>query len=151
VAAKAGVSKGGLLHHFPTKMALLEAMIDRRASVRKASINKIFLELPDEPSRLVKAYVLSILYRDRRPDRVGAPLLAAIAYNPELVKPVRETIKKIYADFASSAVKFERAAIIALAADGLWLQEILSISPFSEEQRNKVIEELFKLLEEGVA
>jgi hypothetical protein len=44
---------------------------------------------------------------------------------------------------------FERAAIIALAADGLWLQEMLSISTFTEEQRVKIIEELLRLADES--
>ena len=150
VAAKAGVSKGGLLYHFPTKVALLEAMIARRIMIREESRKRACSELPDGPTREVKGYVLSALFRDQSADRIGAPILAALAHNPKLVEPVREAIRKLYAGFISSGAKFEQAAIIALAADGLWLQEILSISPFSKEQRNNVIEELLRLADEGI-
>lgn len=151
VAAKAGVSKGGLLYHFPTKVALLEAMISRRIKIREESRKRACSELPDGPTREVKGYVLSaLLFRDQNADRIGAPILAALAHNPKLVEPVREAVRKLYAGFISSGAKFEQAAIIALAADGLWLQEILSISPFSKEQRNNVIEELLRLADEGI-
>ena len=149
VAAKAGVSKGGLLHHFPTKVALLEAMIKRQIKIKQDARKKISEELPDGPTRQLKGFLLSVQYRDRGSDRLGASLLAAVAHNPKLNEPVREIVKEVYSEFASPGIKFERAAIIALAADALWMQEMLSISPFNEEQRNKIIEELLKLLEEG--
>lgn len=149
VAAKAGVSKGGLLHHFPTKVALLEAMIQRQIRIHQEAQQKIYSELPEGPARKVKSFVLSALYRDRSYDSLGASLLAAVTHNPRLNEPVREVVRKVYGEFASVGMRFERAAIIALAADALWLQEMLSISPFSEEQRNRIIAELLRLLEEG--
>lgn len=148
VAAKAGVSKGGLLHHFPTKAALLEAMISQLIEARVESREKIWSELPDSPTRKLKALVLSSLLRDKKADRVGAPLLAALAHDPKLAEPVREAIRKAFAEIVSPGVKFERAVVLALAADGLLLQEILSVSPFTEKQRAKVVEELLRLTDE---
>lgn len=150
VAAKAGVSKGGLLHHFPTKVALLEAMIKRLIDLRRKSRNEIWKGLPDSPTRGLKAFMLSTLLRDKESDQVGAPLLAALAHNPKLAEPVREAIKMAFSEIISPGVKFEKAALLALAADGLLLQEILSISPFTDEQRNMVIEELMRLADENI-
>jgi AcrR family transcriptional regulator len=150
VAAKAGISKGGLLHHFPSKEALLEAMINRLIETRKESRNKIWGELPDSPTRGLKAYMLAALLRDKKYDRVGAPLLAPLAHNPKLAEPVREALGRIYAEIVSSGVKFERAAVLALAADGLLMQETLSISPFTEEQRSRIVDELLRLADMAV-
>lgn len=150
VAARAGVSKGGLLHHFPTKVALLEAMIKRMIETRQEERKRICEELPDGPTRQIKGFVLSVLNRDRGHDRLGASLLAAVAHNPRLNEPVRDIVREVYDGFASPGYRFERAAIIALAADALWLKEMLSISPFNEEQRNNIIKELLRLLDEGM-
>jgi AcrR family transcriptional regulator len=150
VAARAGVSKGGLLHHFPTKEALLKAMIDRLIGAREDKRKKILNQLPDEPARELKAYILSGLVRDPKADRMGAPILAALAHNPKLAEPIREIIKKRYAEFVSKGLKFERAIVLALATDGLLFQEVVSLSPFTEEQRKKVIEELLRIAEEGI-
>jgi hypothetical protein len=42
----------------------------------------------------------------------------------------------------------ERAAVIALATDGLQLLECLSASPFTPEERTKIIEEMLSLAKE---
>jgi AcrR family transcriptional regulator len=148
VAAKAGVSKGGLLHHFPTKVALLETMINRLIEVRNESRQKIFRELPESPTRMLKAYMLAALLRDKKYDRVGAPLLAPLAHNSKLAEPVRKAIRKAYDEIVSEGVKFERAAALILAAEGLLIQETLSISPFTEKERNMVVDELLRLADE---
>ncbi len=149
VAAKAGVSRGGILHHFPTKVTLLEAMISRLIEARMGSREKIWGELPDSPARGLKAQVLSALLRDKR--SVGAPLLAVLAHDPRPTEPVREAIRRSYTEIAPPDVKFEKAAVLALAADGLVLLELLRVSPFSEEQRSKVAEELLRIADEVVA
>jgi AcrR family transcriptional regulator len=151
VAAKAGVSKGGLLHHFPTKAALIEGMINRLIKTREESRKKMWSELPDGPARRVKAFTLSAVLRDKKSDRVGGSLLAILAHDPKLSEPIRKVVRKVYAEIASEGVRFERAAALALAAEGLVLYEVLSISPFTEGQRSKIIEELLRLADEEAA
>ena len=151
VAARAGVSKGGLLHHFPTKEALLDAMIGRLIEKREESRKRVLDDLPDGPTRELKAYIMSGLVRDQKADRVGAPILAALAHNPKLAEPIREIIKKRYAEFVTKGIKFERAIVFALAADGLLFHEVVSTSPFTAEQRRGVVNELLRIVEEEVA
>jgi AcrR family transcriptional regulator len=148
VAARAGMSKGGLLHHFPTKEALLEAMIGRLIETRERSRIKVLDELPEGPARELKAYILSGMFRDRKTDRVGAPILAALAHNPKLAEPIREIVKKRYAEIVSEGVKFGKAIVLALATDGLLFHEVIALSPLTEEQRSKVIEELLRIADE---
>ena len=148
VAAKAGVSKGGLLYHFPTKETLLKAMLDRRVQRYEESRKRKYAELPAEPAREVKAYVLSTLDRDRKMDRIGAAILAAVAHDPSLLEPIRDDYQRRLAELAPSGIRYERAAVIALAADGLRLLEILSLSPLENRQRKQVIEEMLRLAEE---
>ena len=151
VAAKAGVSKGGLLHHFPTKEALLEAMIGRLIEKREDSRKKVLEGLPEGPARELKAYIRSGLVRDPKTERVGAPILAALAHNPKLAEPVRKIIKKRYTEFSKAGGKSGKAMVLALAADGLLFHEVVSLSPFTEEQRGKVVEELLEMVDETVA
>lgn len=151
VAAKAGISKGGLLYNFPTKEALLEAMLARRIKIREELQNEICKNLPPGPARFVKGYMLSSIMRDQGKNRLGATLLANLAHNPRLVEPVREIVRQLYTGFVSPEVKFEKLAIVALAADGLLLQDILSVSPLTEEQRKKIVDELLRLADEATA
>lgn len=150
VAAKAGVSKGGLLHHFPNKVALLMAMVERQIHLHQESLKKILDEIPKGPSRELKAFILSILYRERHRDNLGASLSAAVAHDPRLNEPVRKVVGETYARIASQGIPFDKAAIIALAADGLWLQEMLSISPFTEKERTGIVDELLRMADAAV-
>ncbi len=148
VAEKANVSKGGLLYHFASKDALLKAMLERRIQRFRETQEEKVAELQNGPTREIKAYIYSTLGRDRKTDRVGASLLAAIAHNPKLLDPAREDYRKRLNRLIPAGIGFERAAVIVLAVDGLRLLELLSLSPFSESQREKVMEELLKSADE---
>jgi len=149
VAEKASVSKGGLLYHFPSKEALLKAMLERRMERFKEAQEKKSGELQCGPTREIKAYILSTLGRDRKTDRIGASLLAAIAHNPKLLDPAREDYRRRLNKLIPAGLG-ERAAVIVLAVDGLRLLELLSLSPFNENQRKKVMEELLILADEEI-
>lgn len=97
VAAKAGVSKGGLLHHFPNKHALLIAMIDRQIQLHVEARKQILATLPEGPSRELKSFVLAVKTRDPKHYNLGASLSAAIAHDPNLNEPVRKVVKDTYA------------------------------------------------------
>ena len=150
VAEKAGVSKGGLLYHFASKEALLKAMLERRMQRFKETQEEKCGELQNGPTREIKAYILSTLGRDRKMDRIGASLLAAIAHNPKLLDPAHEDYRRRLNKLIPAELGFERAAVIVLAVDGLRLLELLSLSPFNENQRKKVMEELLKLADEEI-
>ena len=150
VAEKASVSKGGLLYHFASKEALLKAMLERRIQRFNETQKERSSELQNGPAREIKAYILSTLGRDRKTDRVGASLLAAIAHNPKLLDPAREDYRKRLNKLIPAGLGFERAAVIVLAVDGLRLLELLSLSPFNENKRKRVMEELLKLADQEV-
>ena len=150
VASRAGVSKGGLLHHFPSKDALLQAMIERLIQAREDSRIKVLTELGDDRARELKAYIISGFRRDVKKDRVGAPILAALAHNPKLAEPVREVVRQRYGRFGIKGRNFAKSVILGLAADGLLLAEVLSVSPFSAEERDMIIDELLTRADEGM-
>jgi AcrR family transcriptional regulator len=145
VAAKAGVSKGGLLYHFPSKKALLRAMLDRRLQRLEEARQLKRVQLPEGPVREITAYVLSLLDRDRNTQRISAGLLASAAHDPKLLEPLRKDYKTLVTELAPSGLRFEQAAVIVLAAHGLRFLEILSLSPLKGKQRERVIEEMLRL------
>jgi AcrR family transcriptional regulator len=151
VAAKAGVSKGGLLYHFPTKKALLRAMLDRRIQGLEEARQQKRAQLPAGPTREITAYVLSLLDQDRKTKRISAGLLASAAHDLKLLEPLRKDYRKLVTDLAPSGLRFERAAVIVLAAHGLRFLEILSLSPLEQRQRRQVIEEMLRLAGEEVS
>ena len=150
VAQAAGVSKGGLLYHYPNKDALLVAMIERHCDDLDASCARELEGLPPEQtSSTLKASILGVLKRRSGREGVGAALLAAAANNPALLDGARARYADHVAQVTASGSCFARSAVIMLAVDGLMLGEIWRLTPFNEEQRELIVQELLRLAEEA--
>ena len=70
VAAEAGVSKGGLLHHFPTKDRLVEALVMPSAENWRACYMGAYERTAEGPGRTARALLdqrAARLYRYRHP------------------------------------------------------------------------------------
>ncbi len=155
VAERAGVSKGGLLYNFPNKDALLQAMVDRNMGRLRQEHATALAELPAGPGDELKAFARVAAGRSLCSEkRLGGALLAASANNPRLLEPVHRFHRwrlEMVSDAARDGLPFERAALASLAIDGLCLLEMLRVSPYSDEQRTRILEDLVRFLDELAA
>ena len=150
VASKAGVSRGGLLYHFPYKEDLLRGMMDRRRTHMMERRKTRMALTPQGPEREAVAYVLSLLgdHTDANTN-ISAAIIAAGAHDPKLLAPVKKNNLQTITDLTRDGLSFERAAVILLAANGLRFFEVLSMSSFSAKERGKIIDELLALAKEN--
>ncbi len=150
VAQAAGVSKGGLLYHYPNKDALFAAMIERHCSDLDRRCARELEHLPaDQVSSRLKALILGVLKPLAGREDLGAALFAAAANNPALLDGVRVRYADHVAQLAASGTCFARSAVIMLAIDGLMLGEVWRLTPFSNEQRELIVQELLSLADEA--
>ena len=147
-AKKAGISKGGLIYNFPTKEALLQAMIERYVLRMKSDFDKQYAKLPDSPDREIKAYILSVLDQHSKEKHIGTALVAAGAHNPELLDPARVAYREML-EMTVSGPHRERLMVVSLATNGILLMELLGMRPFAPKDRKAVFGELLNLAEEG--
>lgn len=149
VAERAGVSKGGLLYNFPSKSELLQAMFARlieRFENDLCQCNSKAQGGSCKGNPLV-AYIRAALAKDERTKRVSAALLAAVANDPAMLIPAKSHYQKRMAKLSEAGLKFEQAAIVCLALDGLLSLELFQMSPFTGKQREQVVDELLRLAE----
>lgn len=141
VADRAGVSKGGLLYHFPSKEALVSGMVD--------GLCRSFAELADaaagadpEPAgRSARAYLAASAGELWQSSRWLA-LVGALMISPGLLDSWRTwVVAGRAADEAENADPVA-AAIVRLAADGIWLAGVLGLPPPDEQLRAAVLAEL---------
>lgn len=155
VAERAGVSKGGLLYNYATKEALLQAMVARHIEHVAQLEQETFNTLPAGPGRELKACLLTALESKSCPrDRcLGVSMIAAGANDPKLLDPIRELHRRRLARLTDAAdgPTFERAALIFLAADGLLLTEMLQVSPFDAQQRQRIVARMLQLIDQETA
>lgn len=150
VAQAAGVSKGGLLYHYPNKDALLAAMIERHCDDLDECCARELEGLPaDQPSSRLKASILGVLTPRAGREDVGAALLAAAANKPALLDGARARYAEHVAQLTASGGCFARSAVIMLAVDGLMLGEVWRLTPFTSEQRELIVKELLRLADEA--
>ena len=149
VAQAAGVSKGGLLYHFPSKESLLSALAQRYVDSMQMCIEAAKGGLTGDQAQQLKACIVGILGDDPRTKAMGAALLAAAASDLGLLEVIRERIARYTAEVADSNAHFARAAVVALAVDGLKMRESLRISSFTAQQREDIVNELLKVADEA--
>jgi AcrR family transcriptional regulator len=147
VAEKAGVSKGGLLYHFPSKEALLLALVKRFVDRFNEKRLRMLEATAEGPMREAEAFVRGAFESGTDAERPRAAFLAAAANGIELLQPVKEYYEARFAEFAESDEAFPLCAVAALAADGLWMLELMQLSPLSADQRERVKAKLFELLD----
>jgi AcrR family transcriptional regulator len=151
VAQSAGVSKGGLLYHFPSKESLLSALAKRYMESMSDCVEQAKSGAGDSECGDLKACIVGILEQQPRAKLVGmgAALFAAAANDPTLLEAIRERKAQFTKQLEASNVDFARAAIVMLAIDGLIMRESLRISSFTEEQREQVVQQLLQIADEA--
>jgi len=161
-AARAGLSKGGVLYHFRSRADLVAAMVERLAvqfddgirehhAARRAASE---LAGGDGTGLFARAYVEECLAEpvteaERHQERVGSALIAAIASEPALLEPLREAFASWQSQIVEDAADpgaVVRATVARLAADGLWLCELFGIDALTPQLRDDVRTELLRMV-----
>ena len=148
VAAKAGVSKGGLIYHFPSQRDLLQAMLQRFIDRVETRMAQARTQLPESPARSIKAYIHAWFTLGGEYRRTASALLAAITREPELLQAVRLKHRAVLTEIVKAAPNSEQALVLSLATEGMWMSELLDISPLTDSERDRVKRTLLKLADE---
>lgn len=150
VARAAGVSKGGLLHHYPTKEALIEALLGQLFATFAARVEAYAAQEPKQPGQWLRAYVRATYEDDPPPLDISAMLLSAINEQPRLLRVLQEDARHWQQRLASDGVAPARATVVRQAADAYWSERLIGAAPVTEAEREAVRNELFALIEEGI-
>jgi AcrR family transcriptional regulator len=146
VAARAGVSKGGLLYHFPTKAKLLEALVEEFLASFDATLREREIASAGAPDSLVRAY-LDILVGEHlchQPPPSG--LLAALGEDPDFLAPVRRFDRSLLDRLKANASDPVMALIVYLTLHGIKSAQLLNIETIDGEEFDSVIARLRDLV-----
>lgn len=138
VAAKAKVSKGGLLHHFPSKDALLGAIVGRvvdewRADVRAA----IAAEAPGRlrvPRAMLRGCISKPEEWTDTLRNASICVVAAMSEHPRHVEPSREVYAELEATMKADKTPEGLAQLVLCAMDGLWMSFVFGTRAFSRQR-----------------
>jgi len=144
VARRAGVSKGGLLYHFPSKNRLLEALVAFHLKRSEDMLAAHEARSASGPDSVIRACI--DLFEDEA-DQTGpaAGFLAALAENPGLIAPVREFNRWLVDRIGENSSDQGRALVAYMALQGLRCMPLLDIEILTEEERAVIVAELRRL------
>lgn len=148
VADQTGLSKGGILHHFSSKDALIRTMVEQ--FVERFETGLADLEKQDDASggSYTRAYIRATLGETSSTgvqyDRLGAAITAALHSFPELLMIVREQNNRCQAGVENDGLDPIVATIIRLATEGLWLAEVLDVMRLDANTKRAVVSRLME-------
>ena len=125
VAKRAGVSKGGLLYHFPNKEALIGVLLDRLDDFAVADAEA----MAQAPEGAAAYFIRSSVWDDTPLDRavVAATRLAEVAHEETRRRFAR--IQQRWLEAIAADVGPAVARAVLYMGDGLYFNAMLSIGP----------------------
>jgi AcrR family transcriptional regulator len=146
VATESGVSKGAVLHHFPTKSALMLALVARFAGRIQAGV-EARLAVDREPGALIRALLdLSVpgTGADASTDveRTIQAVLASSVHDPALLAPIREVGVGLRDQMLADRQRGLADLILILARDGLLLWQMCGFLERDDALSRRVMREL---------
>ena len=177
VAKEAGVSKGGLTHHYATKDALVTAMLEHFAQRLLRELDRFAADDPELKGRRIRA-MMKVGFPELRDDaqtngragrtkgtatkRVGTGassevqqfFLAAITasvVNPDLLKPLRHHAGEMRERMMGQSPDGLWQVVTWLALDGLMLWQMLGLLPKNDPLQSRMLRLLYTLSSEPPA
>jgi len=143
IAKEAGISKGGLMHQFPSKHAVLKALIERHAEYFE-DFSRRYLEQAKATSAQPELSTAIATLREAalQPQSFAVAFLSAVAEEPSLLSITRDRDEKRIAAIKAEATDPEVALLRRSAAQGLALGNIFGLSTMSAEDQAKLFERL---------
>lgn len=140
VAKEAGVSKGGLLYHFPSKDALIKALMedfldrfDKETELESATNAEL------TNNRWAQAFLIKTVQLTKEDLEMNAAVMAAAAMNPDLLQPIKDRYETWQQRIETTEADPVAATVIRLAADGLFFSELFGFAPLSESMKAAVL------------
>ncbi|BBU98989.1 HTH-type transcriptional repressor KstR2 [Providencia rettgeri] len=142
VAREAGVSKGGLMHHFPTKQELIHALFVQLLGIMDERIHTIMDNDPNPYGRFSRAYLHYIGELKESDESFQLALLS-------LAMPTEPVLRQCWRDWVTNHLEkgdeFDNSylgALVRYAADGLWLSSLTEGETLSQQERDAIVSRL---------
>lgn len=143
IAKESGISKGGVLHQFRTKDAVLRALMEHQIANSRAFYEACLQQVPaDAPERSLRAQIETFRKAAKAPRSTTFAIAGTLGEVPDLLDALRKTERQRVAVIMKETDTPDDALIRWAAAQGLALSAILGMSPWSDKER----ERLFDLL-----
>lgn len=149
VATRAGVSKGGLLYHFPSKSDLLQALVESHLELFRDELAGMQCEGGLAPGKLLQSYLEIFAAEQSRRQPPPSGVLAAMVQNPELLLPIKRFKREMLDRLKENAQDPSKALILFLALEGLRSLKLCDTDILTETESKQAIQVLGEMIATG--
>jgi AcrR family transcriptional regulator len=139
VAARAGISKGGLVYSFATKDALVRAALEREVVGFQAAVRERVSGTTDNAYQLVLAHIDQALDEDDAATRKAAFLMTALVHAPDMMEPARQYYRALLDPLLNGTPVAQDVRHALLAVEGMFLLRGLGFVEVSEAEYKSVL------------
>ncbi len=145
----AGISKGGLVHHYPSKESMVDAFVKRAGEEYRRLVEITMRPHSAGSGRRATAYVDGFIGDSKTLDpsdcRDCAAVMVALvqgAGNGEMTALSRHLVGLLRAD----GLSLELAELIMVSVDGIWLQSVIEDKAESAARANRLQRQLKRMI-----
>lgn len=142
LAKRTGVSKGGVLYHFPSKERLIQEIIENLIIRFENRLNS---EEDGSASPWIFKYFQATFADLEDSDLQSSGIIAALASNPNLLLPLVERYSSWKQKFKKEKMDQGLSDILRNAADGIWFNEVFGLSVLSSKEKKQILVKVEKL------
>jgi AcrR family transcriptional regulator len=146
VATEAGVSKGGVLYAFPTKDALIDAMIARVFTSMDKIAETVIAKFGDNAEGRTRAHVLASRDAETLITERSVALIANFMRSPEYRKGAREYYATFLGRLDLTTEVGRKARLAILACEGAMLLRGFDFHPISAEDWKAIHDDIQAIL-----
>jgi AcrR family transcriptional regulator len=143
IAKEAGISKGGLMHQFPTKHAVLKALLERQIENFEAFFHQNLAKAEGRSANpQLLAQIATFRMASKQLNALAVAYIGVLAEEPELLARTRDLDARRIAAIKTEARDPQLALLRRAAAHGLAMRNILGVSSTTEEERAALFDRL---------
>ncbi|WP_018266007.1 TetR/AcrR family transcriptional regulator [Methylosinus sp. LW4] len=143
IARESGVSKGGLMHQFRTKEAVLKALLEHQIDYF-ADFSRAYMAEhgAGQASPHLAAQIATLRQTLVEPQPVAFAIFGALGQDPSLLSIARESDAESLEAIKAEAKDQDLALLRWAAARGLAMSALLGLCPLGEEERDRLFDRL---------
>ena len=150
-AEKAGLSKGGLLYHFPNKVALIDAIFEYHNEIFEQRLDQLAEDEGHAPGAWLKAYARASV--EQITDADTASLYASLFAAEEEYASAHALMRQKYINWQEKVedcgIDPNWAMLIRLAVDGLWFAEMHQYGAPNIDRRDWLVHKIMELVDQN--
>jgi len=139
VAARAGISKGGLVYSFATKDDLVHAALEREMARFREAVRRRVGDGQIKPVELVLAHIEEALEEDDATTQMAAFLVTALVHAPDMLEPVRRYYRALLDPLRSASGELHKVRHALLAVEGIFLLRGLGFVELSANEQKSIL------------